>query len=36
MAKTISRQHAVLPDHNVLIMDLTDIPLLGVSSSLAL
>ena len=36
MAKAISRQHAVLPDHEVLIMDFTDVPMLGVSSSLAL
>ena len=36
MAKAISRQHAVLPDHQVLIMDFTDVPTLGVSSSLAL
>ena len=36
MAKAISRQHAVLPNHKVLIMDFTDVPFLGVSSSLAL
>jgi SulP family sulfate permease len=36
MAKAISRQHAVLHDHNALIMDFTDVPVLGVSSSLAL
>jgi SulP family sulfate permease len=36
MAKAISRQHAVLPEHRVLIMDFTDVPTLGVSSSLAL
>ncbi|MBK5965384.1 sodium-independent anion transporter [Thiocystis minor] len=36
LAKAISRQHAVLADHAVLIMDFTDVPVLGVSSSLAL
>ena len=36
LAKAISRQHAVLKDHEVLIMDFTDVPVLGVSSSLAL
>lgn len=36
MAKAISRQHAVLADHDVLVMDFTDVPALGVSSSLAL
>ncbi|MFM1891603.1 MAG: hypothetical protein RLZ44_680 [Pseudomonadota bacterium] len=36
VAKAISRQHAVLEDHQVLILDFTDVPLLGVSSSLAL
>ena len=36
VAKAISRQHAVLPDHEVLIMDFTEVPTLGVSSSLAL
>lgn len=36
LAKAISRQHAVLPDHEVLILDFTDVPMLGVSSSLAL
>jgi SulP family sulfate permease len=36
LAKAISRQHAVLEDHAVLIMDFTDVPVLGVSSSLAL
>lgn len=36
VAKAISRQHAVLSDHEVLIMDFTDAPTLGVSSSLAL
>ena len=36
MAKSISRQYAVLDGHEVLIVDLTDVPSLGVSSSLAL
>jgi SulP family sulfate permease len=36
MAKAISRKYAVLSDHEVLIMDFTDVPTLGVSSSLAL
>ncbi len=36
MAKAISRQHAVLENHKVLIVDMTDVPSLGVSSSLAL
>jgi len=36
VAKAISRKHAVLADHQVLIVDLDDVPMLGVSSSLAL
>jgi SulP family sulfate permease len=36
LAKAISRQHAVLADHEVLVLDFTDVPILGVSSSLAL
>ena len=36
LAKAISRQYAVLNDHEVLIMDFSDVPVLGVSSSLAL
>jgi SulP family sulfate permease len=36
LAKAISRKHAVLTDHQVLIVDFTDVPVLGVSSSLAL
>jgi SulP family sulfate permease len=36
LAKAISRQHAVLSDHQVLIVDFTDVPVLGVSSSLAI
>ncbi len=36
VAKAISRKHAVLADHQVLIVDFTDVPVLGVSSSLAL
>ncbi len=36
VAKAISRQHAILPDHDVLLLDFSDVPILGVSSSLAL
>ncbi|MCB1736084.1 MAG: SulP family inorganic anion transporter [Gammaproteobacteria bacterium] len=36
MAKAISRQYAVLDEHQVLIIDLTDVPTLGVSTSLVL
>jgi SulP family sulfate permease len=36
LAKAISRQHAVLEPHEVLVLDFTDVPVLGVSSSLAL
>jgi SulP family sulfate permease len=36
VAKAISRQHAVLADHQVLILDFSEVPTLGVSSSLAL
>ncbi|MCB1874652.1 MAG: SulP family inorganic anion transporter [Chromatiales bacterium] len=36
LAKAISRRYAVLKDHEVLIIDFTDVPVLGVSSSLAL
>lgn len=36
LAKAIARQHAVLSDHEILILDFTDVPVLGVSSSLAL
>ncbi|MBF0255629.1 MAG: SulP family inorganic anion transporter [Gammaproteobacteria bacterium] len=36
VAKAISRQQAVLAEHEVLIVDLTEAPTLGVSSSLAL
>lgn len=36
VAKAISRRHAVLQDHEVLIVDFSDVPVLGVSSSLAL
>mgnify|MGYP001546353473 CR=1 FL=1 len=36
MAKVISRKHAVLENHQVLILDFTEVPVLGVSSSLAL
>ena len=36
IAKAISRQHAVLPEHEKLILDFSDVPTLGVSSSLAI
>jgi sulfate permease, SulP family len=36
VAKAIARQHAVLEDHQVLILDFSEVPTLGVSSSLAL
>lgn len=36
LAKAISRQHAVLPEHEKLILDFSDVPTLGVSSSLAI
>ncbi len=36
LAKAISRQHAVLDEHQILVLDFTDVPVLGVSSSLAL
>ncbi len=36
VAKSISRQHAVLPDHDELVLDFTNAPILGVSSSLVL
>jgi len=36
VAKAISRQHAVLAEHEILVMDFSDVPVLGVSSSLAL
>ena len=36
MAKTISRQYAILEGHEVLIVDLTEVPSLGVSSSLSI
>jgi SulP family sulfate permease len=36
VAKAISRQHAVLAGHEVLIVDMTDAATLGVSSSLAI
>lgn len=36
LAKAISRRHAELTDHQVLIVDFTDVPMLGVSSSMAL
>ncbi len=36
MAKAISRQYAVLQGHEVLIIDFSDVPMIGVSSSLAI
>lgn len=36
LAKAISRQRAVLSDHQVLVVDFTDVPVIGVSSSLAI
>ena len=36
VAKAISRQHAVLAGHEVMIVDMTEVATLGVSSSLAL
>jgi SulP family sulfate permease len=36
VAKAISRKYAVLKSHEILILDFTEVPVLGVSSSLAL
>lgn len=36
VAKAISRQHMAMADHDVLILDLSDVPMIGVTSSLAL
>ena len=36
VAKAISRKYAVLSTHEILIIDFTEVPILGVSSSLAL
>ncbi|NEO97608.1 MAG: SulP family inorganic anion transporter [Symploca sp. SIO2E9] len=36
VAKAIAREHTAMEDHNVLIVDLSDVPKLGVTSSLAL
>lgn len=36
LAKAISRQRAVLSDHQALIIDFTDVPSIGVSSSMAI
>lgn len=36
VAKAIARQHAVLNEHQVLIVDFSEVPTVGVSSSLAL
>ncbi len=36
VSKAISRQHTAMKDHDILIVDLTEVPLLGVTSSLAI
>lgn len=36
VSKAIARQHVAMADHDVLILDLTEVPLLGVTSSLAI
>jgi len=36
VSKAISRQQTAMKDHDVLILDLSDVPLLGVTSSLAI
>jgi SulP family sulfate permease len=36
VAKAIARQHVAMDDHDVLILDLSDVPHLGVTSSLAI
>ncbi|MGB7445300.1 MAG: SulP family inorganic anion transporter [Coleofasciculaceae cyanobacterium] len=36
VSKAISRQHTAMANHDVLIVDLSDVPILGVSSSLAI
>ena len=36
VSKAIARQHTAMDDHDVLIMDLTEVPHLGVTSSLAI
>lgn len=36
VAKAIAREHTAMEDHDVLILDLSDVPKLGVTSSLAL
>jgi SulP family sulfate permease len=36
VAKVISRRHAVLDEHQVLVIDFTEVPELGISSSLSL
>lgn len=36
LAKAISRRRAVLSDHEILVLDFTDVPVIGVSSSLAI
>lgn len=36
LAKAISREHSAIANYNVLIVDLTEVPILGVTSSLAI
>ncbi|HHP7232540.1 MAG TPA: STAS domain-containing protein, partial [Xenococcaceae cyanobacterium] len=36
VAKAISREHNLINNYNVLVLDLTEVPILGVTSSLAL
>ena len=36
VSKAIARQQTAMEDHDVLILDLSDVPLLGVTSSLAI
>ncbi|MDJ1176130.1 bicarbonate transporter BicA [Roseofilum capinflatum] len=36
VAKAISREHTAMEDHDILIVDLTDVPVMGVTSSLAI
>ncbi|MDJ1184205.1 bicarbonate transporter BicA [Roseofilum casamattae] len=36
VAKAIARQHTAMEDHDILIVDLTDVPVMGVTSSLAI
>ena len=36
VSKAIAREHSAMADSDVLIMDLTDVPMLGVTASLAI